>query len=131
MRLIAIDMDGTLINSRNEISKEYVEAIREAQRKGVKIAITTGRIYYDAQQLLEEVGLPCPIISGNGAYVCLETGEKIFSQPLNRSDAIDTLKALDEKRFYREIFTNRAIYSTENGEEKLARELEIGELLAT
>ena len=48
MKLIATDLDGTLLNSNHEVSKENAEALRLAQKKGIEIAIATGRTHSDA-----------------------------------------------------------------------------------
>lgn len=44
IKLIATDMDGTLLNAAHEISKENVDAIKFAQSQGITVAIATGRI---------------------------------------------------------------------------------------
>lgn len=51
IKCIAIDMDGTLLTSTQEITKENREAIKEAQDKGVEVVIATGRAYEEAGDL--------------------------------------------------------------------------------
>lgn len=52
IKLIAADMDGTLLNSNHKISKENIEAIKVAEKMGVKFAISTGRMYEDVRPYL-------------------------------------------------------------------------------
>ena len=66
IKLIASDMDGTLLNSNHKISKENLEAIKKAEEMGVKFAIATGRIYEDVEPLLKENGIKCQCIVLNG-----------------------------------------------------------------
>jgi len=53
IKFIAADMDGTLINSRHEISAENCHMIKKAQQQNIRFAIATGRLYDDVKLLLE------------------------------------------------------------------------------
>lgn len=68
-KLICIDMDGTLLNSKHEVSDENKDAIKKANEKGIKIAITTGRIFCSAKYYSDIIGVSTPIIASNGAYI--------------------------------------------------------------
>ena len=57
IRLIALDLDGTLLNSEKNISQENKEAIRKAKAKGVKIVLCTGRPLLGIKRYLEEFNL--------------------------------------------------------------------------
>ena len=72
IRLIAMDMDGTLLNSAQEISRENLSALMEARRHGVTVAICSGRLPGDAGLYAINAGLlDCAILSLNGGY-CLD-----------------------------------------------------------
>src|SRR4051794_6963279 len=71
-KLIAIDIDGTLMNDRKEITKEVNEAIQAAKAKGVKVVICTGRPIVGVQSIIEELKLNDEddyVITFNGALV--------------------------------------------------------------
>lgn len=72
IKLIAMDMDGTLLNHQQEISKENQAALKEAVAQGIVIAICSGRSCGDSSYYASDCGLDCFIISLNGAY-CLES----------------------------------------------------------
>lgn len=75
IRLIAMDMDGTLLNSRQEISEGNVRALRMARERGVHIALCSGRCCGDNRSFAEHYGLgDVAILSLNGAY-CLLPGQ--------------------------------------------------------
>ncbi|MGN0144898.1 MAG: HAD family hydrolase, partial [Clostridium sp.] len=57
IKLIASDMDGTLIDTNHNISEENLKAIKEAQRNGIKFAIVTGRAYDDVRPIIEKYDL--------------------------------------------------------------------------
>jgi Cof subfamily protein (haloacid dehalogenase superfamily) len=67
IRLLALDLDGTLLNSRGEISERNLGAIAAARGAGVRVALVTGRRFRDARPLALELGLDVPVISHNGA----------------------------------------------------------------
>lgn len=73
IRLIAMDMDGTLLNSRQELTPGTIRTLREAMAQGVKLAVCSGRAPGDNVLFMRESGLEdCGILSLNGAY-CMET----------------------------------------------------------
>ena len=67
VRLLALDLDGTLLSSRGVISSRNREALELARERGVKIAVVTGRRFRDARPLALELGLDVPVIAHNGA----------------------------------------------------------------
>ncbi|MDU7965058.1 MAG: HAD family hydrolase, partial [Clostridium perfringens] len=69
IKLICIDMDGTLLMDQQNVAEEDKKAIKEAVEKGVIVAITTGRIYDCARMYSDTIGLKTPIIASNGAYI--------------------------------------------------------------
>jgi hydroxymethylpyrimidine pyrophosphatase-like HAD family hydrolase len=67
IRLIALDMDGTLLNSRGDVSEANRLALVRARECGARVALVTGRRFRDARPLALELGLDVPVISHNGA----------------------------------------------------------------
>ncbi len=67
IRLIALDLDGTLLDSRGEVSAVNRAAIARARDVGVRIALVTGRRFRDARPIALDLGLDIPLISHNGA----------------------------------------------------------------
>lgn len=67
IRLIALDLDGTLLDSRGQLSARNRAAVASARAAGVSVALVTGRRFRDARPLALELGLDVPVISHNGA----------------------------------------------------------------
>lgn len=67
IRLLALDLDGTLLNSRGQISQPNRVAIERAREKGVRVAAVTGRRFRDSRPIALELGLDVPVIAHNGA----------------------------------------------------------------
>lgn len=69
IKLLALDLDGTLLDSRGEISKTNKKAIRQAEEKGVLVTIATGRRFRDALPVGLQLELNAPLITHNGALL--------------------------------------------------------------
>jgi Cof subfamily protein (haloacid dehalogenase superfamily) len=75
VRLIALDIDGTLLDSRWKLPEANREAIAEATRRGIEVALVTGRRYDFAMPIAREVASPLTMIVSNGALVRTFDGE--------------------------------------------------------
>ncbi len=69
IRLVVSDLDGTLLNQYNEISRDNYEAIMELKARGILFTIATGRLDNQARLYFEQLELDTPIISCNGALI--------------------------------------------------------------
>ena len=69
IRLLALDLDGTLLDSRGKITHANREAIRLAEDAGVLVTIATGRRFRDARPVGLELGLNAPLVCHNGALL--------------------------------------------------------------
>src|SRR5215212_2164743 len=67
IRLIALDLDGTLLDSRGHVSERNRRAILDARGRGVEVALVTGRRFRDARPVALELGLDVPLVAHNGA----------------------------------------------------------------
>ena len=74
-RLLAIDIDGTLLNSRFQISPENIVALRRARQAGVEIMLVTGRRHLFALPIAQQLGFDLWLISSNGAITKSLAGE--------------------------------------------------------
>lgn len=69
IKLLALDLDGTLLDSRGRIPEANKQAIRKAEEKGVLVTIATGRRFRDARPVALEAEFNAPIITHNGALL--------------------------------------------------------------
>jgi Cof subfamily protein (haloacid dehalogenase superfamily) len=100
IRLVAIDLDGTLLNSRSELSPANQQALTAATGRGVQVAVVTGRRSHSAQKYIEQIPCPVTLISSNGALITLPTGEVIHRDFLPCGVARRVLEASREYRPY-------------------------------
>ena len=111
IKCIASDMDGTLLNSVQQISEENKQAILKAQEQGIEFVVATGRSYQEATYVLSQAGLTCPIICVNGAEVRSHEGEVLSSTPISKQLVREVAAALNENDVYFEVYTDKGAYS--------------------
>ncbi len=69
IKLLIVDIDGTIAGKSNQVSNRVKQAIRAAQAKGVRVGIATGRMYKSALKFHQEIGADFPLIAYQGAWI--------------------------------------------------------------
>lgn len=93
IRLIALDIDGTLLNSRWEVSAGNRAAIARATERGIEVALVTGRRYDFAMLAASQIESPLTMIVNNGAMVRSKDGATQLRHLLPRETALGVLQA--------------------------------------
>ena len=88
IKLLALDLDGTLLNSEGQISERNKRAIRKAEDAGVKVTIATGRRFRDARPVALEAGFNAPILTHYGALIKHAETLETFSVDLLEDAAV-------------------------------------------
>lgn len=129
-KLIAIDMDGTLLNSQNRISDRNKEIVKKATDKGVKIVLSTGRIFLSALHFARFLEIETPIISCNGAYVAEHNNSNIiYEKPISVNSSKKIIDLAEEKGIYYHFYDDttffaRRVSETVNNYYKLNEEVD-------
>ncbi len=84
IKLICIDMDGTLLDSNNEVTERNKKALRKAKELGVNISITTGRLYCSAKYYSDLIGIDTAVLASNGAYIKIGSTDDVIETPLSK-----------------------------------------------
>ena len=98
IQLIAMDIDGTLLDSRAQVPPENAQAIAEAASRGIEIVIVTGRRFHSARLIAEELPCDAKLIVSNGALVKSLSGETHLRSLLAAETARHILRATEEFR---------------------------------
>lgn len=98
IQLIAMDLDGTLLDGRGELPAANARAIEEAAARGVEIVIVTGRRFDSARQVAGGLACETHLICSNGAMIKSCAGETHFRQLLPAGTARHVLEATAEFR---------------------------------
>ena len=114
IKLIAIDLDDTLLDSKLAVSPRACEAIRQAVARGVTVTIATGRMYCSALVYAKQLKLDVPLITYNGGLIksCL-SGETLLHQPVERELALEVLAFCREHDLYIQTYMNDKLYVKE------------------
>ena len=120
IKLIASDMDGTLLNDDHMISEENLKAIRKAQEIGRHFTIVTGRDYGAVKSYLEECNLKCECILSNGAEYRDVNGNIIESVYMNKESVKIAFDILSEAGLCIQLMTNNGSYITNKESDKKA-----------
>lgn len=111
IKMIASDMDGTLLTSHLSISELNKDAVLKAQEQGIEFMVATGRAYTEAKPPLEDAGIRCGMITGNGAQAFDADGNEIFTISIDKKIAKKVMAILRENGLYFELMTSKGVYS--------------------
>ena len=93
-KFAAADMDGTLLNDKNEITPDTVNTIRQAVSQGLIFSLCTGRPIQGVERYQKQLGIQGPVITYNGAMILdSATGDVLYKQELETRDARKILEA--------------------------------------
>ena len=111
-RLLAVDLDGTLLREDRTIAPADVSAIAAARRAGVHVTLVTGRSASGVLSIAREIGLETPLVCGDGAQLVQPgTGRLIARKSLTREVAAKALAALGEVGLTCFVLTHDAIHA--------------------
>jgi Cof subfamily protein (haloacid dehalogenase superfamily) len=98
IRLIALDIDGTLLDSRWKLPEANRITIAEATRRGIEVALVTGRRYDFALPIARQIAAPLTMIVSNGAIIRTNDGETRLRHLLARETARRVLELMGDWR---------------------------------
>jgi 5-amino-6-(5-phospho-D-ribitylamino)uracil phosphatase len=99
-RLLAIDIDGTLVNSQDELTPETREALAKAGKAGVHVVLATGRRYSHARPLVEKLRIDVPLITASGALVKDPIDHRtLYQASFDRQVLLDAIAIIDRRGF--------------------------------
>src|SRR5215831_3281199 len=98
VRLIAMDIDGTLLDSQSRLSDANRDAICEAAAAGIEIVIVTGRRFHSARHTVDAITCDFNLIATNGALVKSKDGETLQRHLLPRGIARHVIEETTEFR---------------------------------
>lgn len=134
-KLIAIDMDGTLLNSNNQVSERTRDAIEKAKNKGTHIVLSTGRVLKSALSYSQTLNLRNPIVACNGAIIVDEATNIIYQRPMDNNlvkEIVNLARAkdiyyhfYDESKFYSHIRVEEVVKFYNEGSENTSIDIEV------
>ena len=109
-KLVAIDLDGTLLNSYGEVSENTKEEIKKAIENGVEVVLASGRPISSVEDLANELQANHYLISGNGAIVYdMHKKEVVYDKFLSKEQVLNIVKICEENSIYYNIYTENEV----------------------
>lgn len=110
-KLIALDVDGTLMTSERTISDSTRSAIQEARQRGILVCISSGRPYVGVEPIAKELGLLAPMIAYNGGMIVDSTNDElIYECSVKPEDAKNVIADAQEENTTLVIWSQDKLY---------------------
>ncbi|MDR1516354.1 MAG: Cof-type HAD-IIB family hydrolase [Synergistaceae bacterium] len=110
VKLIATDLDGTLLDSTGKIPERNLRTLREAMAKGIATTICTGRMFVSARRFAEQIGIKIPLICYNGAMLRRPDGELIWHLTLGVELARKVLDVCLKRKVHIQSYVDDELY---------------------
>lgn len=109
IKLIVSDLDGTLLNSQRKISDRTICAIKQLQRKGIRLLINTELNYFDAQQILDIYDIHCDIACFGGSCIFDASGKQLHASYIPAHRIPEMLRIFGACRTFYEIHSTNGL----------------------
>jgi len=118
-RMIASDLDETLLDGNSQISDRNKKAVEAAIGQGIMFVIATGRMFKTSISYLDTLGITCdwPVINNHGALIKTARSEKVlFHQPLNNAIARSVIKEVSSDECHMSLYIDDILYVSEKNQ---------------
>ena len=109
-KLIAIDLDGTMLDSYGEVSEKTKRVLKELQNQGTRIVIASGRTIDSIKAIADEISSDKYIIAGNGSIIYdVQENNTIYEKYIPKSKALSVIKICEDNSITYSVYTNKTI----------------------
>lgn len=109
-KFIAIDIDGTLLNSAGELTEYTIDTIKQVTEKGIKVVLTSGRVTDSVRGIASKLNADKHVICDNGATIVdLENNQIVFSNYIEKNTIVKLVEFCLTNNVYYMVFTNKEI----------------------
>lgn len=110
IQLVAIDLDGTLLNDDKRITAETLRTIQTVMARGVSVVLASGRPWCSVLPYARQLGLNTPIIAHSGAYMADETGRVYADETLEAAEGPAVIRMLEDAGYYFKVYCRDVFY---------------------
>ncbi len=112
-KLVAIDLDGTMLNQYGIVTEKTKKAIQNVIQKGTEIVIASGRPIDSIKTIAKEIGSEKYFIAGNGALIYdIQKDEIIYDKFLSKQKVLEIIKICEENSISYNVYTDQTILAT-------------------
>lgn len=113
VKLIASDLDGTIIDKNNNICLDNLKAIEKINNRNIPFVVCTGKTYSIFKELCSSFDASYGIFGNGTSIIDLKSGETIYENLLNYSDITETIKLAKENNLHVHIYANNEVITEE------------------
>ncbi len=111
-KLVAIDLDGTLLNSYGNVSQKNKETIKKAIEKGTEVVIASGRPLSSARSFANEIGANHYMICGNGSTLYdIQKEQILYNKFIEKNKVLQIIKICEQNSIFYSLYTENIILS--------------------
>jgi len=110
-KLLALDIDGTLINNNMEVTSDTRQAIVEAQNRGIIVTLATGRSFHSAKNYADQLNIDVPLICANGAIIAYRNGHVLQEWELPAADIAPILGEMLSEGLFIQAYHRNGLYT--------------------
>ena len=112
-KLIAIDLDGTMLNSYGMVTENTKNTIKEIEKQGIEVIIASGRPIDSIKEIAREIESKNYFIAGNGAIVYdIKKDKIIYEKTLSKEKVLEIIKICEENSISYNVYTEKEILAT-------------------
>ena len=110
IKLVATDIDGTVLIPEGEFTQEVKTCVKELCTKGVKVVLVTGRMNAAAKLIAKDLGLDTPVVSYQGGLI-KENGKTLYERYLTKEQADNILDWAREENIHINLYNDDTLYT--------------------
>lgn len=117
IKLVATDIDGTILPYSGRFTYEVTECISKMQALGIKVVVVTGRMHKGAVKIAQELNLNTPVVSYNGGYIKDTDNTVLYERYLTPAQTEQIVFWARENDVHLNLYSNETLYSENDCEE--------------
>ena len=112
-KLVAIDLDGTMLDSFGQVTENTKKVIQKTIEKGTDVIIASGRPIDSIKTIAKEIGSNKYFIAGNGALIYdIQNDEVLYENYMNKQKVLEIIKICEENSISYNVYTEKTILAT-------------------
>ena len=112
-KLVAVDLDGTMLNSYGIVTENTKKVIKETIKNGIDVIIASGRPIDSIKEIAKEIGSEKYFIAGNGALIYdIKKEEIIYDKYMSKEKVLEIIKVCEENSIAYNVYTDKTILAT-------------------
>jgi len=111
IKLVVIDIDGTLLDNDRRLHPETMRVIEEVQKQGITVTLASGRTFISTARIAKLLKIEAPIIAHGGAYIARVTDdEPLYEAPVDMNEARELVALLEASGYYVKVYIRDELY---------------------